>query len=143
MSGKVGATLRMALRMSSRAMLALFLAPSIGLAAQAERTTLNANSSYPEGPVVADGILYYAEMGNDRVMRWDGKSNSVVWTGEGCSPTSVSRAGEGKLNVLCHSQEAVIRISAAGKTLKVIDRDKDGMTFRNPNASVNDARGGI
>ena len=129
--------------MSSRAVLALILAPSLGLAAQAERTTLNADSSYLEGPVVADGILYYAEMANDRVMRWDGRSNSVVWTGEGCSPTSVSRAGEGKLNVLCHSQEAVIRISTAGETLKVIDRDKDGLTFRNPNASVNDAKGGI
>jgi gluconolactonase len=117
--------------------------PAFGLAADSDRITLNAHSSYPEGPVVAGGILYYAEMGNDRVMRWDGRSNSLVWIGKGCSPTSVSRAGEGKLNVLCHSQEAVIRISTAGETLKVIDRDKDGLTFRNPNASVNDARGGI
>lgn len=143
MSGKVGATLRMALRMSSRTALALLLIPSLGLATDSGRVTLNADSSYPEGPVVADGILYYAEMGSDRVMRWDGHSNSVVWTSEGCSPTSVSRAGEGRLNILCHSREAVIRITTAGETLKVIDRDKDGLTFRNPNASVNDARGGI
>jgi gluconolactonase len=143
MSGKVGATLRMALRMSSRAALALFLMPASGLASDSDRITLNPDSSYPEGPVVAEGILYYAEMGNDRVMRWDGRANSVVWTRDGCSPTSVSRAAEGKLNILCHSEEAVIRISTEGETLKVIDRDKDGQTFRSPNASVNDAKGGV
>jgi gluconolactonase len=129
--------------MSSRTVLVLFLTSSLGLAADSDRITLNPDSAYPEGPVVADGVLYYAEMGNDRIMRWDAGANSVVWTGEGCSPTSVSRAGEGRLNILCHSREAVIRISTEGETLKVIDRDKDGLTFRNPNASVNDARGGI
>jgi gluconolactonase len=129
--------------MSSRAAFALFLMPASGLASDSDRITLNPDSSYPEGPVFAEGILYYAEMGNDRVMRWDGRANSVVWTRDGCSPTSVSRAGERKLNILCHSQEAIIRISTEGETLKVIDRDEDGQTFRSPNASVNDPKGGV
>ena len=55
----------------------------------------------------------------------------------------MSRAGEGELNVLCHREESLIRISPAGETLKVIDRDEDGLTFRNPNASVNDGKGGV
>lgn len=143
MSGRVGAKLRTALRMSSRMALATALLPSLAIAAGSDRTTINPDSPYPEGPVVVDGMLYYAEMGNDRVMRWDGSRNSVVWTGQGCAPTSVSRAGAGKLNILCHRQEAVIRISTAGTTLKTIEHDKDGQTFRNPNASVNDAKGGI
>jgi gluconolactonase len=143
MSGKVVATLRMAVRMSSLTVLALFLGTSSGLAAEAGRVTLNPDSAYPEGPAISGGSLYYTEMGNDRVMRWDGRSNSVVWTKGGCAPTSVSRAGEGRLNILCHSEESVIRISTAGETLKVIDRDEDGLTFRNPNASVNDGKGGV
>ena len=36
-------------------------------------TTVNPDSAYPEGPTVVDGVLYYAEMGNDRVMRFDGR----------------------------------------------------------------------
>lgn len=108
-----------------------------------DRVTLNPKSAYPEGPVLAGSLLYYAEMGSDRVMVWDGVRNQVVWSRDGCGPTSVTRAGEGALNVLCHMQGSVVRISPAGETVKIIDRDGDGRPFRTPNASVNDARGGI
>jgi gluconolactonase len=109
---------------------------------EADRLVINPKSPYPEGPLV-DHFLYYAEMGSDRVMRWDGSENQVVWSRQGCGPTSVSRAGEGALNVLCHREEALVRISLAGETLMAIDRDEDGLTFRTPNASVNDRKGGV
>lgn len=108
-----------------------------------DRVTLNPKSAYPEGPVLAGGLLYYAEMGSDRVMVWDGDRNRVVWSRDGCGPTSVTRAGEGALNVLCHMEGSVVRIRPSGETVKIIDRDADGLPFRTPNASVNDARGGI
>jgi sugar lactone lactonase YvrE len=110
---------------------------------EAGREAINPKALYPEGPLVDGDFLYYAEMGGDRVMRWDGAENRAVWSRKGCGPTSVSRADDGALNVLCHREEALVRISPAGETLKVVDRDEEGLTFRTPNASVNDGKGGV
>ena len=104
---------------------------------------INPQSPYPEGPLYTGDTLYYAEMGSDRVMRWDGKANTPFWDRVGCGPTSVARGAEQTFVVLCHRQNAVALVSAAGKTIRVIDRDSDGRTFMDPNASINDARGGV
>lgn len=132
--------------MSSRAGLVLALGTAAALAggaADGDRIVINPNSPYPEGPLTDGGLLYYAEMGGDRVMRFDGAENGVVWSRQSCGPTSVTRAGEGALNVLCHREESLVRISLSGETVKVIDRDSDGLKFRTPNASVNDGKGGV
>jgi sugar lactone lactonase YvrE len=123
---------------------ALALAFAVAAAAgDPGRMVLTPRALYPEGPLVEGDVLYYAEMGGDRVMRWDGTENRAVWSRGGCGPTSVSRAEGGALNVLCHREEALVRISPAGETLKLIDRDEEGITFRTPNASVNDRKGGV
>ena len=113
------------------------------LAAEAERVTVNPSSAYPEGPVVAADGVYYAEMGADRVMAWDGNRNRIVWSRQGCGPTSVSRAGDGAFNILCHMQGSLVRITSDGKTVLIVDRDIDGNRFITPNASVNDMNGGV
>jgi sugar lactone lactonase YvrE len=122
--------------------LAVVLVP-LSVGAASNDTAINPKSFYPEGPIVVGHTLYYAEMGSDRVMRWDGKTNAEVWHRPGCGPTSVARGGEGSLVVLCHEQNAVARVSASGKTLKMIDRDSKGLPFMDPNASINDSRGGV
>jgi gluconolactonase len=114
-----------------------------GPALAAGLVTVNPRSAYPEGPVVVGETLYYAEMGAHRVMAFDGKQNLVVWSREGCGPTSVTRAAGGALNVLCHFQGSIVRILPNGETLAVIDRDSTGRSFPTPNASVNDDKGGI
>ena len=117
-----------------------------GFASAAEagdRAVLNPDSAYPEGPLVEGGDLYYAEMGDDRVMRFDGAANHVVWSRPGCGPTSVARGGEGTFVVLCHRQALLARINPAGETLALIDRDAEGRRFVTPNASVNDGKGGV
>jgi len=132
--------------MSSRAGLVLALGMAAALAGggpDGDRIVINPNSPYPEGPLTDGGLLYYAEMGGDRVMRFDGAENGVVWSRQSCGPTSVTRAGEGALNVLCHREESLVRISLSGETVKVIDRDSDGLRFRTPNASVSDGKGGV
>jgi sugar lactone lactonase YvrE len=112
-------------------------------AGEGDSVAINPASPYPEGPVVVGDTLYYAEMGGDRVMAWDGKENRQVWSREGCGPTSVARGGDGTLIVLCHLGNAVARIRPDGTTVEIIDRDADGKTFTDPNASINDARGGV
>lgn len=142
------ATLRTALAKSSRAAaivaagLLVAGAPPVA-AGEAGVIVVNPDSAYPEGPLVAGGDLYYAEMGSDRVMRFDGAANAVVWSRPGCGPTSVAQGGEGTLIVLCHRQELIARISASGETLTIIDRDAGGRRLVTPNASVGDGRGGV
>jgi sugar lactone lactonase YvrE len=104
---------------------------------------VNPSAPYPEGPVVDGKYVYYAEMGGDRVMRWDGHANSTVWTRKGCGPTSVARGQGGTLVVLCHIEARIAIITPAGKTVRIIDRDSTGQSFVDPNASINDAHGGV
>ncbi|MEO8667936.1 MAG: SMP-30/gluconolactonase/LRE family protein [Bauldia sp.] len=106
-------------------------------------TAISRSASYPEGPLLVGDQIYYTEMGNDRVMRSDGHgAPAIVWTRGGCGPTSLARAADG-LWVLCHRQNRLVRISEAGETLAVVDRDDEGRPLYNPNASINDRRGGF
>ncbi|MEX2319209.1 MAG: SMP-30/gluconolactonase/LRE family protein [Bauldia sp.] len=113
------------------------------VAADDTAEVVNPRSAYPEGPLVVDGVVYYAEMGADRVMRWDGATNTEIWSRQGCLPTSVARGEGDTFLVLCHREGAIVRIAATGETLAVVDRDSSGRPFVNPNASVNDSRGGV
>lgn len=131
---------------NAAAVLGLFLLalPSLAAAGDGPRLdVVNPDSAYPEGPAVVDGDLYYAEMGNHRVMRFDGAANRVLWEQEGCGPTAVAPMGDGTLAVLCHLEESVVRIARDGTPIAVIDHDADGEAFSNPNAAVSDGRGGI
>lgn len=124
---------------------AILLSQPCAIAADAGSalTAINAASAYPEGPTVVDGVLYYAEMGNDRVMRFDGKTNAVIWARDGCGPTTVVAMAGGALAVLCHREEIVARITPDGALLGTIGHDRDGHAFRNPNAGTSDAKGGV
>ena len=120
----------------------LLFAAGAALAAARVAVTLNPAALYPEGPLLRAGTLYYAEMGADRVSAWDGQANRIVWTRPGCGPTSVADGGGGTLLVLCHRLNAVARITLAGETREIVSRDAGGRPFVNPNASINDAKGG-
>ena len=142
------ATLRTALAKSSwtaaiAAAGVLLAGAAPAAAGEAGVVVVNPDSAYPEGALVAGSDLFYAEMGNDRVMRFDGATNAVLWSRPGCGPTSVAAGGDGTLLVLCHRQEVVARIALSGATLEIIDHDSDGRRFVTPNASVNDGKGGV
>ena len=120
----------------------LFLAAFPAAAAPSGLTVVNPAAAYPEGPSVVDGVLHYAEMGSDRVMRFDGTANAPLWSRDGCGPTSVVPAGDG-LVVLCHLEEVVVRITRDGRLVEIIDRDRDGQPFTDPNAATSDGQGGV
>lgn len=135
--------------MSSRArtfglaLVAILALSTAEIRAESALQIVNPASAYPEGPVVIGTAVYYAEMGSDRVMRWDGHANARVWARGGCGPTSVARGPEGSLVVLCDREQVLVRITPAGATLAVISTDTQGRAFLTPNASINDAKGGI
>ena len=122
--------------MSSKSALAalavLLFAVAGGQAGAAEAlTVVNPASSYPEGPVAVGEVVYYAEMGSDRVLRWDGVSNTAIWSRSGCLPTSVARGSGDSLIVLCHGEGALVRIGPDGKELAVLGRQSAGNLFDN------------
>lgn len=129
--------------MSSKSAVILTVLAGAALAAEADRIVINPHSAYPEGPVTAHGAIYYAEMGDDRVMRWNGTVNAPVWSREGCGPTSVARGTDDTLVILCDREQVLVRITRDGKSVAVIDHDDTGRQFLTPNASINDANGGI
>lgn len=129
--------------MSSKSAVILAVLASAAPAAEADRIVINPRSAYPEGPTTAGGAIYYAEMGDDRVMRWNGTVNAPVWSREGCGPTSVARGANDTLVILCDREQVLVRITRDGRNVEVIDHDDSGREFLTPNASVNDAHGGI
>ena len=89
------------------------------------------------------GTLYYAEMSAHRVVTWDGTERKTFFTQDGCGPTSISPMSEGRLAVLCHLGDAVVILSKAGETLRVIREDGEGARLTLPNDSHSDRAGGV
>jgi gluconolactonase len=102
---------------------------------------INGDAEFPEGPFWADGNLYYAEYGGNRVSVWDGKVNRVLWTEDGCGPSAVMPLGVGLL-VTCYDNGTIVQIGTEGETQRVWDKDSSGATLIGPNDTTGDGRGG-
>lgn len=96
---------------------------------------------FPEGPLVRDSILYYAEYGGDRVSAWDGKRVSTFWSREGSGPSAIGELGENFV-VACFSSNEVAIVGREGVTLAIIDRDEAGGVLLGPNDIAPDGKGG-
>jgi sugar lactone lactonase YvrE len=101
-------------------------------------------ASYPEGPVWIGGMLYWAEMGADRVMAWPGRgAPRVFFAAEGCGPTALARYRENEILVLCHLAGALVRLDEGGEALATIRADAEGHRLRDPNDAAADGAGGV
>jgi sugar lactone lactonase YvrE len=103
--------------------------------------TINADASFPEGPAMVDGKLYYAEYGGNRISTWDGKDNKVFWKLDGCGPSAVMPWQNGFL-VTCYDNGTYVKLSADGKTEKTWDKDDGGAPLLGPNDLTADGKGG-
>ena len=121
--------------------LALLCLLSSGQTWAGEAKVLNGEAAFPEGPLWADGKLYYAEYGGNRVSVWDGGSNSVLWAEDGCGPSAVLPFAGGML-VTCYDNGTFVKITADGKTEQVWDRDSTGAPLVGPNDATPDGKGG-
>lgn len=105
-------------------------------------TVLNADASFPEGPIVKDGKLYYAEYGAHKVSLWDGTSNQSFWSKDGCGPSAVVPMGDG-FAVTCYDSGEMVQISASGQTTGSYAKDDAGGALVGPNDGTPDGKGGI
>lgn len=97
---------------------------------------------FPEGPLVRDGLLYYAEYGGNRVSAWDGKKASVFWSREGSGPSAIGVLGQNFV-VACFSSNEVAIVGRDGSTLSIIDEDEAGGVLLGPNDVAPDGKGGV
>ena len=98
---------------------------------------------YPEGPVWIGTTLYWAEMGGDRVMAWEGGEPRVAWTQQGCGPTALAPYGPERIVVLCHFTGSLAVLDRDFRLLRSIKVAEDGTELRNPNDASADGMGGI
>lgn len=112
-------------------------------AAQAEDIiVINPRALFPEGPVMADDMLYYTEYSGHTVMRWDGKENKQVWKQEGCGPSAVIPMGE-NFAITCYDSGKLAVISKDGKDVASYDKDESGAALVGPNDGAPDGKSGI
>jgi gluconolactonase len=123
--------------------LALFAVALTAHAAGPAVKVLNADASYPEGPVWYQGKLYYVEYDRNTVMTWDGRKNTVFSAEKGCGQSAVAPTLHGEFLTTCYDNGSIGRISADGTVLPAYTHDKDGNKFIGPNDLAPDPHGGV
>lgn len=102
--------------------------------------------SYPEGPLLAEGLLMVAEMGADRVsvipLDWEApRARRFAFSYPECGPTALAPYDDGFV-VLCHLSGDLAVIDRDGQEQRRIGAF-DGVALRNPNDGASDLRGGV
>ena len=108
-----------------------------------EVQVLNEDAHFAEGPVWYHGKLYYVEYDRNSVTTWDGRSNRVFWSKDGCGPSAVIATARGEFLTTCYDSGSIGRISAEGRELPAYTHDRSGNAFVGPNDFAPDHRGGI
>lgn len=116
---------------------------SATVTAAAEVEVIAKDVRFPEGPLWAGGALYFVEYGGHTILRVEADGSlAKVWERPGCGPAALVMAGPDML-VTCYDENTLVRLTPAGETLQVYDRDADGNAFVGPNDFVADASGGV
>lgn len=124
-------------RLVAAVALVLLVSPALA----EEPKVLNPKALFPEGPVMANGALLYAEYAGHVVTRWDGKENTTLWKQDGCGPSAVVPLAAG-FGITCYDSGQLVVISADGKTIKSYDADAAGQKLQGPNDGTPDGQGG-
>ena len=119
----------------------LFAAILAAPALAADPQVINDKALFPEGPVMADGKLLYAQYSGHTVTVWDGKTNTDLWKQDGCGPSAVVPMGD-NYGITCYDSGQLVVISKDGKTVKAYDKDDKGNALQGPNDGTPDGKGG-
>jgi sugar lactone lactonase YvrE len=114
-----------------------------GATAAAEIEVIAKDVRFPEGPLWAEGALHFVEYGGHTILRVEADGSLArIWERPGCGPAALAMAGPDLL-VTCYDENTLVRLTPAGETLQVYDRDAEGVAFVGPNDFVADAGGGV
>jgi gluconolactonase len=98
---------------------------------------------FTEGPVAdGKGNVYYSDIPNNRIMKWDGKENKA-WREESSGANGLKIDKDGNL-VVCEGRgKRMTRITVADQKVTVLADSFDGKKLNSPNDVALDAQGGI
>lgn len=106
-----------------------------------EVTVIDPTAFFPEGPVMLEGKLYYAQYSGNVASVWDGTTKTDFWTGEGCGPSAVVPVGA-NFGITCYDNGKLEVITPAGEPVASYDKDASGQALQGPNDGVPDGKGG-
>ncbi|MFN0114369.1 MAG: SMP-30/gluconolactonase/LRE family protein [Paracoccaceae bacterium] len=123
-------------------MFAVLAAVAIPAAAFAEdAAVINDTAFFPEGPVVIDGKLYYAQYAGNVATVWDGSANTDFWKKDGCGPSAVVPMGD-SFGITCYDSNTLDVITRDGQPVASYDKDAAGQPLIGPNDGAPDGKGG-
>jgi gluconolactonase len=98
---------------------------------------------FTEGPVAdGKGNVYYSDIPNNRIMKWDGKENAV-WRENSGGSNGLKIDKDGNLVACEGGGRRVVRIATADQKVTVLADSYEGKKLNSPNDLCFDARGGI
>jgi sugar lactone lactonase YvrE len=104
---------------------------------------LAANAAYPEGPLWADGKLFYVEYAGPGIKVWNGKSAVTYWSKPHCGASGLIAFGDHHLLVACYDMNSLVELDGNGREVRTIDSDSHGKPFIGPNDFAPDGKGGV
>lgn len=104
-------------------------------------TVIDPAAFFPEGPVMLDGKLYYAQYSGNVASVWDGTTKTDFWKADGCGPSAVVPVGE-NFGITCYDNGRLEVVSRDGQAVASYDKDSAGLTLLGPNDGVPDGKGG-
>lgn len=116
----------------------------IGMATTAladDVTVIDPTAFFPEGPVMLEGKLYYAQYSGNVASVWDGTTKTDFWKEDGCGPSAVVPMGA-NFGITCYDNGKLEVISPAGETVASYDKDAGGLALQGPNDGTPDGKGG-
>ena len=104
-------------------------------------TVVDPAAFFPEGPVVQEGKLYYAQYSGNVASVWDGTTKTDFWKEDGCGPSAVVPMGA-NFGITCYDNGTLKVISPTGETVASYDKDAGGLALQGPNDGTPDGKGG-
>jgi gluconolactonase len=99
-------------------------------AAQAQEVTVVRDVLGPEGPLFADGNLYYVAWTTGSLSKWDGRTSTVLSSQPGCSHNGLALTKQKTFLLACTDEHgAILELDMNGRPLHHWDADDKGRPF--------------
>ena len=119
----------------------LMICAFAGPALADEVAVIDPAAFFPEGPVMQDGKLYYAQYSGNVASVWDGTVKTDFWKADGCGPSALVPMGA-NFGVTCYDNGTLVVIGKDGASIATYDMDAGGQPLLGPNDGVPDGKGG-
>lgn len=95
-----------------------------------KEVVIAANVLGPEGPLVVDGKLYYVAWNPGSLLRWDGKTGTVINRASGCSHNGLALTKQKSFLLACSDAHgAILELTLEGRELRRWEADDHGRNF--------------